>query len=317
VNQRALNRALLARQLLLERRSLPVAQAVEQVAGLQAQWDPSPPVGLWTRIGDFPQRGLDSLVHASLMRGTLHLVTRRDYRLFRPALVPALARYPRRYLREQAADLDGLAARALAFAAEPRTRAEMAEFVGGEDTWFLVRCHAPFVRAGDRYVSAADEPFAAPEDGLRHLVRRYLGAFGPARIGDAAAWSGLQVAELCPAFGSLDLVQFDGGLYDLPDAPRPDGDTPAPPRLLPRFDNLILSHADRTRVIADEHRRHVIRAGWVDAIFLVDGFVAGRWRLTRGKLEFDPFVKLTPRDEAALREEASRLAESASRRRGR
>lgn len=317
MNRRALNRALLARQLLLERRSMPVGQAVEQVAGLQAQWDPSPPVGLWTRIGDLPRSGFDSLVHASLMRGTLHLVTRRDYRLFRPALVPALASYPRRYLREQAADLDGLAARALAFAAEPRTRAEMAELVGGEDTWFLVRCNAPFVRVGDRYVSAADEPFAAPEKGLRHLVHRYLGAFGPARIADAAAWSGLQVAELRPAFASLDLVQFDGGLYDLPDAPRPDGETPAPPRLLPRFDNLILSHADRTRVIADEHRAQVIRAGWVDAVFLVDGFVAGRWRLTRGKLELDPFVKLNRRDEAALREEAIRLAESESRRRGR
>lgn len=306
MNQRALNRALLARQLLLERRSMPVAQAVEQAAGLQAQWDPSPPVGLWTRIGDFPRRGLDSLVHASLMRGTLHLVTRRDYRLLRPALLPALARYPRRYLREQAADLDGLAARALAFAVEPRTRAEMAEFVGDEDTWFLVRCHAPFVRVGDRYVSA-DEPFAGPEEGLRHLVRRYLGAFGPATIADAAAWSGLQVAELRPVFGSLDLIRLEGGHYDLPDAPRPDGDTAAPPRLLPRFDNLILSHADRTRVIADEHRKRVIRAGWVDAVFLVDGFVAGRWRLTRGKLELDPFAPLSRAARAALRDEAERL----------
>lgn len=180
-----------------------------------------------------------------------------------------------------------------------------------------MRCHAPFVRVGRRYVSAAEDPFAAPEDGLLHLVRRYLGAFGPATIADAAAWSGLQVRELRPAFDSLDLVEFDGGLYDLRDAPRPDGDTPAPPRLLPRFDNLILSHADRTRVIADEHRSLVIRAGWVDAVFLVDGFVAGRWRLAGGKLDLDPFVKLSRRDEGALRDEASRLAESTSPRRGR
>jgi hypothetical protein len=314
VKRRELNRALLARQLLLERRPLPVTRAVEQVGGLQAQWEPSPPVGLWTRIGDFPRQGLSSLsslVRATLMRGTIHAVSRRDYRLLHPALLPVLERYPSRHRHAMPPDLDGLASRALAFAAQPRTQAEMVEFIGDESAWFLVRYRAPFVRVGTRFLAAADEPFASAEQGLRHLVRRYLGAFGPATIADAAAWSGLQVRELRPAFTSLDLVELERGVYDLPDAPRPSGDVPAPPRLLPRFDNLILSHADRTRVISDEHRGRVIGNGWVDAVFLIDGFVAGLWRLTRGKLELDPFVKLNRRDEAALREEATRLAESA------
>jgi hypothetical protein len=318
---RDLNRALLARQLLLERSPIPVARAVERVAGLQAQWEPSPPIGLWTRIGDFPPRALESLVRATLMRGTIHLVTRRDYRLLRPAMVPALRRYPTRYRPGEGDDVEELAERALAFASEPRTRAEMVDLVGDEDVWLYVRFHAPFVRVGERYLSAAAEPFAEPEEGLRHLVRRYLGAFGPATTADLAAWSGLQSRELRPALDSLRLRRFrdERGreLLDLPAGRLPPADTPAPPRLLPAFDNLVLSHADRTRVIADEHRRRMIRAGWVDPVFLLDGFVAGRWRLARGKLELDPFSKLTRRDEAALREEASRLAESASRRRGR
>lgn len=311
MNRRALNRALLARQLLLERRSIPLTKAVEQVAGLQAQWEPSPPLGLRTRIGDFPQRALSSLVRATLMRGTIHAVSKRDYRLLHPALRLVLDRYPTRHRHAMPADLDGVASRALAFAAEPRTQAEMVEFVGDEDVWFLVRYRAPFVRAGSRFLAAGDGPFASPEQGLRHLVRRYLGAFGPATIADAAAWSGLRLRELRPVFAALDLVELDPGLYDLPNAHRPDPETPAPPRLLPRFDNLILSHADRTRVISDEHRRRVIGNGWVDAVFLVDGFVAGLWRLRRGKLELDPFVKLSRRDEATLR------AESASLHRGR
>jgi hypothetical protein len=334
LTRRELNRALLARQLLLERVRLPVGRALERVAGIQAQ-DVIPPfIGLWTRLPGFERsdltRALDrrTAVRATLMRGTIHIVSARDYASFAPATLPMVRRLYRGSLRDRqpVADVERLTARALAFAEQPRTGAEMRDFLGGEDAWWRIRREALFVNApGDdlwsfsrrrRFVAASawfDRPLADVETGRDHLVRRYLAAFGPATTADVSAWSGLTAAELRPSLERLRLRRFRDHrgrlLLDVPGARLPDPRTPAPPRLLPLFDNTILSHADRTRVISDEHRRIVIRGGMVDAAFLVDGFVAGVWRLRRGSFELDPFERLSRRVERELRREGAAVEE--------
>jgi hypothetical protein len=144
-------------------------------------------------------------------------------------------------------------------------------------------------------------------------VRRYLAAFGPATRADIAEWSGLRVRDFAPALDALEpLRRFrdERGreLIDLPRSPLPAADTPASVRLLPRFDNLVLSHADRTRVISDEHRRVVIHgAGIVEATFLVDGFVAGTWRVEKGRVSLEPFAPLPRTTRRELEDEAARL----------
>lgn len=325
---RELNRALLERQLLLARARIPAVRAVERLGGMQAQWEPAARTGLAVRLEDFRAEELArrSLVRATLMRATIHLVSARDYLLFLPALLPTLRRTWRQHHPRDPdhPDLDGLAARVLAAASEPKPAAELRALFDDDErgtVWFRIRHHVPFVRVDGDYVDPKawlGRPFASAGEGMVHLVRRYLRAFGPARAADVAAWSGLQASELRPALERLRLRRFrdEAGrtLFDLPGAPLPPAETTAPPRLLPRFDNLVLSHADRTRVIADEHRKRIVRAAEVDATFLVDGFVAGRWKLERGKLELDPFGKLSRKDVDALQEEATRLGGSASRR---
>lgn len=332
LSQRKLNRALLARHLLLERSTLSPTQALERVAGLQAQERMPPFVGLWSRLERFRAEDFnDALarrraVKGTLMRGTLHIVTARDYVLFMPALLPTIQRMWSSYLRdrEPVGDVDELTRRARAYAAEPRTNTEMRRHLGGDDAWWRVRRHAAFVHVpgDDRWafprlprLVASDtwlrRTFATAEAGRSHLIRRYLAAFGPATLADVSAWSGVAVAELRPAFDQLPLRRLTDErgreLFDVRNGPLPDAATPAPPRLLPAFDNLILSHRDRTRVISDEHRRIVIRGGLVDPVFLVDGFVAGRWQLDGGRVELQPFERLNRTTERALRREADLL----------
>ena len=332
LSQRELNRALLARQLLLERSELSATQALQRVAGLQAQERMPPFIGLWSRLRDFRAEELQAellrrrAVKGTLLRGTLHIVTARDYLLLMPALLPMVQNLWSSYLRDRrpVGDVDDLAQRALAFAAEPRTNAELRTHLGGDDEWWRARRHAAFLHVpGDdrwgfprlpRLVAAGawlHRPFATADAGGTHLIRRYLGAFGPATVADVSAWSGLPVAQLRPAVETLPLRRFadERGreLFDVRNGPLPDPATPAPPRLLPAFDNLILSHRDRTRVIADEHRRTVITGGLVGPFFLVDGFVAGRWQLVDGRVELEPFERLGAATERALRHEADRL----------
>jgi hypothetical protein len=322
---RELNRALLARQLLLERKPISPTTAIEQVAGIQAQWEPAAVMGVAARIEGFrpEQLARSRLVRATLMRATIHLVSERDYLLFLPALLPSLQRKWRQYRagRPDIEGLDQLAKPLLAAATEPRSAAELRALIQDDEEgslWSRIRHHFPFIRVDGKYVAASawlGRPFAPADEGLKHLVRRYLRAFGPATLADIALWSGLQVAEVAPMVGRLRLRRFldESGrtLLDVPGAPLPPADTPAPPRVLPRFDNLILSHADRNRIVADEHRPRIVRAAEVDAIFLIDGFVAGRWKHVRRKFELDPFVKLSRKDVAGLEEEARRLVESA------
>ncbi|MGH2921486.1 MAG: winged helix DNA-binding domain-containing protein [Gaiellaceae bacterium] len=304
-----------------------MTRALERVAGLQAQWEPAPPLGLWARLEGFRAEELDqalarrTAVRATLMRATIHLVSSRDYLRFHPALLPMLQRKWRQHRSRVPEDpeLEKLAGRILAAAAEPRRAGELKPLLEPDDElgtrWFRIRHHVPLIRLGLRYVAAEawlGRPFAPVEEGLRHLVRRYLAAFGPATTSDVAAWSGLQVAELREELDRMRLRRFrdEQGrvLYDLQRAPLPPADVPAPPRLLPRFDSLILSHADRTRVVSEEHRRLVIKGGEVDPVLLVDGFVAGRWRREGKRIELEPFVPLRRSELNAIRAESDALA---------
>ena len=342
---RQLNRALLARQMLLSREDATVLGAVERLAGLQAQLARPPFVGLWTRLEGF-RRGdlLDPLhrreaVRVTAMRGTLHLMTAADYLGLRGTLQPMLSRGMRSILRERATALDIAVleeeARAF-FGGAPATFDALrdhlkAKFPEGDERAmaYAIRMHLPLVQvpADTAWGFPASADFALADAWLgtkvstepapaHELVRRYLAAFGPATPGDAQAWSGLQ--GLREVFESLrpELVTFRDArkreLFDLPEAPRPPEDTPAPVRFLPEFDNLVLAHDDRTRVIADEHRPKVVLKNLqVRATFLVDGCVAGTWKIERKKkvavLILEPFGKLTKQTVAALEKEGDAL----------
>jgi hypothetical protein len=288
------------------------------VAGLQAQWAPSLPVGLWTRLDGFEPLALEravarkAAVRATLMRATIHLVSARDYMHFQPPLA-GMIRGKYRRPDEDVAELERQAARVAAAARELRPAAELRRLVE-PDRWYRVLQHARLLRVDDRYVAAdawLDIPDEPAEIGVSHLVRRYLRAWGPATAADVAAWSGLPVADVRDPLEEVGtrLLRDERGrrLYDLPRAPLPEPDTAAPPRLLPRFDNVVLAHADRTRVIADEHRKVVIRAGEVDPVVLVDGFVAGRWRRKGKRVAVEWFTGAGRTARRALEDEAARL----------
>lgn len=344
---RALNRATLARQMLLEREPISVSDAVGRLVALQAQLPNPPYVGLWTRLRDFRREDLTNrleqrrIVRSTFVRSTLHLATAEDYLLLRRALQPVLDRALRGTFGRRATGLD--VERLVAAAREhvevrPRTLAELRTFLSGvepgEDPEAMVsavaRAHLPLVQVPPsgtwgsvtrEYAVAEswlDRPLAAPEEGLRHLVPRYLAAFGPATVKDAQKWSGLP--SLRDAIEDLkpDLLTFrdewSNELFDLPDAPLPAGDVPAPPRFLPEYDNLVLSHADRGRVVADEYRTRVsLPSAVVRPTFLLDGFVAGAWKVERARdgptarLVIEPFGPLARKDRDALAEEGERL----------
>ena len=326
---RELNRATLARQLLLERKRVPLTRALERCAGLQAQWAPAPYVGLWTRTDGFRRQTLEAalrrhaVVRAVLMRGTIHLVSLADYSLFGAAVgLPP-------WLKPAVADrAEALHDAIVAFGAEPRTREEVFAYLErehgmarteGEAFWYALRIrgrltHAPASgawRSGGRaqYVFVPHERHEDVVAARRELVRRYLAAFGPATRADIAEWSGLRVRDFEDGLDGLPTYLDERGrtLYDVPRAPLPGADTPAPVRLLPRFDNLVLSHKDRTRVLADEHRGDVIEGGWVKSTFLVDGFVAGTWEVENGRVRLEPFAPLPKPAQSALAAEAERL----------
>ncbi len=342
---RELNRATLARQILLGREALPVSDAVRRLVGLQAQVASPPYVGLWTRLEGFRPRDLNDLleegkiIRAALMRSTLHLMTAGDYLLLRPALQPALSRALNAFFGKRARGLDSERIVALARAhldEEPcaygELRAHLAEQHPDRDPEALAyaaRTYLPMVQVPSvdaPWGFSNRPPYATPEAWLgeapsgpedpRGLILRYLAAFGPATTGDVQAWSGMvrlreSVEALRP---ELRAFRDEGGreLFDLPDAPLPDADAPAPVRFLPEYDNALLAHADRTRIVADEHRSRVfLSAGRVRATFLVDGFVAGTWKVERergsARLEIEPFGTLREGVREALDEEGEKL----------
>jgi hypothetical protein len=216
------------------------------------------------------------------------------------------------------------------FGREPRTRQEVFAWLreehdldheGGEGLWYALRIsgrltHAPetgvWRPSGRTTYVTIDAPRAERGPARAELVRRYLGAFGPASRADVAEWSGLRVRDFEAALEALEpLRRFrdERGreLLDLPRAPLPSADARAPVRLLPRFDNLVLSHDDRTRVLPEEYRREVIQGGWVKSTFLVDGFVAGTWELEQGRVRLEPFAPLPRVARRELEDEAARL----------
>ena len=340
---RALNRTVLARQLLLDRADLPVVPAVERVLGLNAQ-SPNPPyLALWSRLADFAIKDLTtaiegrSLVRTTLVRATQHIVSVPDFRLIRPALAPLLRRVQRNAFGKRTAgvDLDALVAAARELLADGRvlTRPELGRLLArrwpvtepGALGW-TVQYLEPLVHPApsgtwDVY---GPTPFASAEwtgigsaADLPELVRRYLAAFGPASVSDARAWSGVGgLAEVFAGMrGELATYRTEAGreLFDLPDTPLPDPDTPAPVRFLPEFDAPLLAHADRTRVMTDEVRRAVCVGAAVDRTVLVDGTVAATWSTAEDDdavaLTVHPFRELSTADRDAVTAEGLALLE--------
>jgi hypothetical protein len=347
LSTRALNRALLARQFLLDRSPGPALKVIERLVAMQAQVPRPPFMGLWTRLATFDRGELlrlfaqKKVVRATALRGTLHVMTTKDYLAVRPAIAAALVKGGDAILRNRTlgVDVETLYDEGRAFFTKtpapfdafrehlerkyPRldTRAQAYTVRMGvplvmrpEETTWGFPTNSVFISA-DAWLGARIPTQAAQPDAL---ILRYLAAFGPATPGDAQVWSGL--GGLRDAFERLrpKLVTFRDErkreLFDLPGAPRPDTETPAPVRFLPEFDNALLAHDDRTRLIAAEHRAAVFTKNLlVLGTFLVDGFVAGTWSLAARKkaatLQLAPFGRLAKKDAAALEAEGERLVE--------
>jgi Winged helix DNA-binding domain len=332
LTQRELNRALLARQLLLERGRMPLPKALERIGGIQAQYAPSMYIGLWSRLDGFDRDALTralerrSVVQATLMRHTIHLVSRADYWPLAFAVRNARRAHWRRAMRD-APSPHAMAAAARSLRKRLNgdgtiSRKQIEELVGrprasAVGLWIdLVRVPPSGTwerRRADLYAAAEDwiGPPANTEHAAEHLVRRYLAGFGPATPKDVAGFTGLPPSEVNATLDRLELRRFDGGLVDLPRAPLPDPDTPAPPRFLPTWDATLLVHARRTGLLPEEHRPKIfgIKTPHSFPTFLLDGQVAGTWRYERGRIELTPFGKLDAADRKALDEEADRLAD--------
>ncbi|WP_043618153.1 winged helix DNA-binding domain-containing protein [Nonomuraea candida] len=315
ISRRALNRATLDRQHLLRRTDRSVIEVVERLGGLQAQTPHTWYTGLWNRVAGFrPADAADlllsrELVRIALQRSTIHLVSARDCLAMRPLLQVVTERLTRSTFvrRLTGVDLDELAAAGRALLAErPMTFAELgralAERWPGNDPHALSQCVrwlVPLVQVPPRGLWGRSGPiahadaeswlgFEAPPMTPAELVRRYLAAFGPASVQDAQAWSGL--TRLGEVVETMDLVRFrdDAGrtLYDLPDAPRPGEDVPAPPRLMYDFDNLFIGYADRSRTITGTGAAAIggfMGTNVMPRLILVDGDTCGDWTLTRAK----------------------------------
>lgn len=351
LDRRALNRALLARQHLLQRAEISVPEALQRLIALQAQAAQAPYFALWTRLKDFaPQQLSDrledfGLVRGTLMRGTLHLATAADFSAIRPLIQRGLDRF----LTEggiHGRALAGLDPIEVAAAARDLLRQGLLTAAGLRDAlavrWpgrdpqalaMAARIHLPMLqlpprglwgRSGQPTLAAMEDLLATPGPGLAlaALVRRYLAAFGPASVADAQAWLGL--SRLAPTVEALrpSLAVFrseDGvDLFDLPEAERPPSDAEAPVRFLGEFDNMLLAHDDRTRIMSADHKRRLYTPnGILRATVLIDGFTAGRWRIeearTASVLHVDLFDRPAKAAARALADEGERLLAFAAR----
>jgi hypothetical protein len=330
-----LNRATLARQLLLQRRRQPVTRALERVAGLQAQWPPAPYVGLWSRLEGFRRESLEravlrgEVVKATVMRSTIHLVSRQDYPAFWTALhdIPwgdgsALAdgRRLAGQLRKLAQTGNVTMSEVLAYLAERHGLRDL----HARRVWHVARVRAHIHHAPETALwstrpqaiyAALDKPSEVdPLAAVVYVVRRYLAAFGPATRADIAEWSGMRVGDFAAALDALEpLRRFRSEegreLLDLPRAPLPEATTPAPVRLLPKWDSILLAHADRRRVLPEDYRKAVvIKNGDVAQTFLVDGLVAGTWSSEGSRIRIKSFAPLPRRVRREVEDEAERLA---------
>ncbi|MBL1084046.1 AlkZ family DNA glycosylase [Streptomyces actinomycinicus] len=338
LDARALNRATLARQLLLRRSGRSVLDAVGHLVGLQAQNVRPPYYALAARLDGFAPERLSTLmagrevVRIVTLRSTIHTHTADDCLALRPFVQPARDRELVNFRSGLAGvDLDRLAAVARDLVeAGPRTMAQLRQALGA--VWpdadpgalaVAARCTLPLVQvtprglwgeSGQVALTTAEHWLgrpAGPAPEPESVILRYLAAFGPASVKDMQTWAGL--TRLRPAFDRLRprLLTFRDPngveLFDLPDAPRPGPDVPAPPRFLPEFDNLLLSHADRARVVPAAHRGRSWTGNQAHRTLLVDGFLAGLWKLDPGTLVVEPFGALTKAQREQVTEEGERL----------
>ena len=340
LSRQALNRATLERQLLLRRSNRSALEAVEHLVGLQAQVPTNPYTALWSRLEGFRPDEVSELllgrqlVRVPVMRGTTHLVTADDCLLLRPLVQPILTAELRRH-RELSPKLDGVdLAPVFAFAGPlleaPRTGPQLREALAARfpkldptALAYACRCHLALVqvpprglwgRTGQVTSTTAETWLGRPlvaHPSLDDVVLRYLAAFGPAAVADVTTWSRLTglrevVERLRP---QLRTFRDERGreLFDLPAAPRPAPDTPAPIRFLPEYDNVLLSHADRSRVISQDDRGALSRTGGVGyGSVLVDGFARAVWRVEDGDLVVS-HLPLAKRARAAVAAEGRRL----------
>jgi hypothetical protein len=345
LTDRQLNRATLERQLLLRRASLEVEPAVAHLFALQAQSPPSPYLALWNRLAGFAPADLDAayaagrVVKATLLRITLHAVQTDDHAVLRAAMLPALraSRLGDRRFTDSgltADEVDGLEPHVLAFAAdEGRTRAEveahLTEHLGDpphERAWWALRTYAALRHAptGGPWAFGATPAYLAADahgdldhaSAIREVIRRYLAAFGPARIQDLVQFTLLRQRQVVPVLDAMgdELEQHTAEtghtLVDLAGAAPAADDGPAPPRLLPMWDSVLLAYADRSRVLPDAYRPLVIRRnGDVLASVLVDGRVRGVWRTVDDEVEVTAFEPLGEATWEELAAEATALRE--------
>ena len=334
LTERELNRAVLARQLLLERSRLPIPRALERIGGVQDQYAPNAYLRLWSCLEGFRREDLTralerrSVVQATLMRGTIHVVSKRDFWAFAVAIRAGQrdwwlrVRKPRpdeRELERTAHELRQL------MASGPRRREELAGVV--RQGWGLLGPWLELVRVPPSgtwdqrraHLYQTAERWIGPEDidreaALDHIVRRYLAAFGPAPRTDIASWAGLDIGDLVPSLERLSLRRFvdqqGRELIDLPRAPLPDPTTPAPVRFLPTWDAALLVHARRAAILPERYRPLVFSTKNPPSVptFLVDGAVAGTWKYDSGRIRIDPYERLDSAVRRELQDEAERLA---------
>jgi uncharacterized protein YcaQ len=345
LSTRRLNRALLARQHLLARTERPMNDVIEEIGGLQTQYAPSGYIALWTRLERFAKRDLTEamerreVLHGTLMRVTIHSVTARDYWPIVAGIRRSRQKWIRRVSKGQWPDLDfervaddlrevladgPMRARDVTRAMTERGHPPQA--VGWSSLWVdLVRIPPSGTwerRANDlyeiseRWLPPDSSPTPMPDeiDGVRLLVRRYLGGFGPARLADISDWAGIPVRLVRDALEGMQLRRFrdeqDRELIDAPNAPLPAEDTPAPVRFLPVWDPTLLVNCRRTQILPEELRPRVFNVRTPQSVntFLVDGAVAGAWRHDAGRIVTESFVDLPTHVQREVDDEAERLA---------
>ncbi|MDP9495146.1 MAG: winged helix DNA-binding domain-containing protein [Actinomycetota bacterium] len=338
---RALNRALLARQLLLDRSSHSLVRALERVGGLQTQYAPSAYVALWSRLSGFRRDQLTGAltsrraVQGTLMRSTIHIVSKADYALFAAGVGPTRREWWLRTNRPQGLDRTHYEQAASIVRAElsngPRQRDELiaalAQAGVPKEAWAGAGIYVEMVRVppsgtweqrrADLFGLADDwlgPTVVSESEGLAHLCRRYLGGFGPATLSNISSWSGVPVTTIRPIVEAMTLRRFrseqDEELLDLPRGPLPDPERRAPVRFLPTWDATLLVHARRTLILPEEYRSLVFHTKNPQSVptFLVDGQVAGTWKHQDGKIVLAPYAPLPRSVSRELEDEATGLA---------
>jgi hypothetical protein len=320
---------------------MPLTRAIEQVGGLQTQYAPSGYVALWTRLRDFRRDKLTKalerrrVIQGWMMRSTIHMASARDYWPF----IEGVRRIRRetwfRGFRKQVQGVDMEKVAKLVRSAlrdGPRKQAELTAMVKdagypSPGTWYGAQLWVDMVRVppsgtwerprADLYALAEDwlgPSTSSEKDGQQQLVRRYLGGFGPASVGDIASWAGWTVGATREILEPLRPRRFrdeqGGELVDLPRAPLPDADAPAPPRFIPVWEPMLLVSARRTQVLPEEYRGRIFNTKTPHSFntFLVDGQVAGTWRYGKEKVKLEPFAPIPRSAKRELEEEAARLA---------